>query len=452
MNFPSPSSTSYHSHNIFYVYLNIIGPIKTYVSEIADGDEALETRTLALILGMWGYGFLLNPAISGYLSDPVKQYPNSKVVETFAGTLRSFPFLLPNLTGFLFCLIAYVLVDNFVDETLPPEKCQDFQWNSLFPCCLQNHLLRSVSSWGMFKHAHFTKAQMLKDDTIENNQESETPLPKWIRPSPSSTALIIAHSQSKESEENLSEQRTEATISSLWNRTSTRQHCLVYWSYSFLIISVDESFPLFCISKDSGLAIHERLIGRIFSGSGFLYITMQYFLITNLVGRFGLYKALRIATFFSIPLCCLIPLSLLTNQHTAEGELTLSTFVFLSIVYGTMRVFSSVVFSSLTMATNKTVPAHHRATMNGFSMLGGSLAKALGPAFAGVLFSSCNKHITPPYGSVVVYSIIASLGLGLCVQALLLQEHKQDKEESVTLVKDEEVIVIDEDNEDLPTF
>ena len=191
MNFPSPSSTSYHSHNIFYVYLNIIGPIKTYVSEIADGDEALETRTLALILGMWGYGFLLNPAISGYLSDPVKQYPNSKVVETFAGTLRSFPFLLPNLTGFLFCLIAYVLVDNFVDETLPPEKCQHFQWNSLFPCCLQNNLLRSVSSWGMFKHAHFTKAQMLKDDTIENNQESETPLPKWIRPSSSLTVLII---------------------------------------------------------------------------------------------------------------------------------------------------------------------------------------------------------------------------------------------------------------------
>ena len=34
-----------------------------------------------------------------------------------------------------------------------------------------------------------------------------------------------------------------------------------------------------------------------------------------------------------------------------------------------------VTFSTLIMTTNKTVPPHHRATMNGLSMLGGSLAK-----------------------------------------------------------------------------
>mmetsp|Transcript_58224 Transcript_58224/g.123501 ORF Transcript_58224/g.123501 Transcript_58224/m.123501 type:complete len:125 (+) Transcript_58224:676-1050(+) len=75
------------------------------------------------------------------------------------------------------------------------------------------------------------------------------------------------------------------------------------------------------------------------------------------------------------------------------------------------------------MTTNRTVPAHQRAAMNGLSMLGGSLAKATGPAFAGLLFSESIGRVTPPLGSVLVWVVIACMGLVFFVQTLLLPEH-----------------------------
>jgi len=80
------------------------------------------------------------------------------------------------------------------------------------------------------------------------------------------------------------------------------------------------------------------------------------------------------------------------------------------------------------MTTNRTVPAHHRAAMNGLAMLGGSLAKAAGPIFAGLLFSESAARIVPPLGSVVVWVIIACMGLAFFVQTLLLPEHVDDEQ------------------------
>jgi len=56
-------------------------------------------------------------------------------------------------------------------------------------------------------------------------------------------------------------------------------------------------------------------------------------------------------------------------------------------------------------------------------MLGGSLAKVIGPLFGGILFSTNVSSITPPFESVFVYSVIAVLGLFLSVKVHLLPEY-----------------------------
>jgi len=471
----------------------LIGPIKTVISEICHCDQAKETKIMAYVMGTWGYGFLINPAISGYLSDPVKQYPNSKFVELAGPLWRANPFLAPNIVGCIYCLIAYALVHFYVDETLPLNRRQKFGLQSFLPCWFQASetvvdgatLLRSVSSWGLFKHLNIIPAETRSDEDFnmersnDNNHTTyDSNLPRWIRPSPSTTALVIlSHREThdrntttttttsvesngvpEDTEPTIQEERP-ATIRSLWSRKITRQHLMVYWIYSFLVISVDEAFPLFCISKSSGLAITEKTIGNILSGTGVCYVALQYFLLTSLVDQFGFYKALRIGCLFSIPVVCLLPISLITNQGAPEGTLTWLTFVFLSTIYAVARAFSSVTFSTLTMTTNRTVPAYQRATMNCFSMLGGSLAKAAGPAFAGILFSTSVETITPPYGSVVVYVIIAFLGLCLFVKALFLPEHdpmledarkNSDKDKTLNAVKEESER--HENDEDRPSF
>lgn len=146
-----------------------------------------------------------------------------------------------------------------------------------------------------------------------------------------------------------------ATIKSLMARPSTRRHLWLSWCYAFLIITVDEAFPLYCISKYSGLGVEEKMIGNLLSGAGSVYILIQYFLLTSLVDRYGFYKSMKIGAFFSVPVVCLIPLSLLTNRGAAEGTLTWSTVILISVVYAVARVCASVVFSTLTMTTNRTV-------------------------------------------------------------------------------------------------
>mmetsp|Transcript_58222 Transcript_58222/g.123497 ORF Transcript_58222/g.123497 Transcript_58222/m.123497 type:complete len:116 (+) Transcript_58222:326-673(+) len=87
--------------------------------------------------------------------------------------------------------------------------------------------------------------------------------------------------------------------------------------YSFLVITVDETFPLYCMSKRSGLGVEEKAIGNQLSGTGFFYILIHFLLLTGLVDRYGFYKSMEIGALFSTSLA--IPLSLVTNRGAAEG-------------------------------------------------------------------------------------------------------------------------------------
>ena len=362
----------------------------------------------------------MSPAISGYLSDPVKQYPDSPLLEGELGSLlSSYPFLLPNIVGCILCLFSFFAVHYNVEETLPLENRRCF-WESIRLCCCprERSAIRTVSSWGLFKHLPFTRVEREESFTEESNY-----LPHWVATSPSTSSLLLISSSKGNVKSKQSSKSNKTTIRSIWNRRSTREHLLIYWFYSFLVVAVDESFPLFCMSVASGLGITESSIGRILCGSGVCYVSIQYFAITGLVKRLGPYNALIVGTICSIPFAALLPISLILNLEAVSGHITSSCYVFLSILYAWIRVSSSIVFSTITMTTNRTVPVSERATMNGFSMLGGSLGKALGPWFAGVLFSKSvsSSLFTPPYGSVNVFAIIGLLGFGMVAQAYKLK-------------------------------
>merc|ERR1712157_183732 len=110
-------------------------------------------------------------------------------------------------------------------------------------------IIRNVSSWGLFKH--------LRNSDGEISEELSVALPPF-------------DDKKGHAVERVGEGR--ATIASLMKRESTRQHLLVYAAFSGLVIAMDEVFPLYCISKTLGLGITERVIGKIYSGSGLTYI------------------------------------------------------------------------------------------------------------------------------------------------------------------------------------
>lgn len=398
---------------------NLLGVIQTLVMELSNGDKSAETRGNAIIMGAWGYGFLLNPALGGYLADPMSQYPDSKLfvwLDSFLN-MTEYPFLLPNLVGGVFCLVACFLVSSFVEETLPsPDRVVNFRWDIKLKKALGSEVeapTKENSSDTASRGGYSADTWRDKNGLSRWNSMSSSETGRSHPPSPPSKPFDVSQPNEK---------KETATIKSLLKRPATRKHLILYWIYSFLMLMVDETFPLYCMSKDSGLGVVEKMIGNLLSGAGAFYLLLQFFLLTTLVDRYGLYNTMKIGAFFSIPMVILLPLTLITNRGGEEGKLTWCTFVFVSVVYAVLRACTSVTIMTISMTTNRTVPAHQRATMNGLSTMGGSVVKAAGPVFAGLLFSESVKRISPPIGSVFVWTVISFMGLGFFVQTLMLTD------------------------------
>jgi Major Facilitator Superfamily len=365
----------------------IMATVKTLVSEIASKNnlgKEVEARNMALVIGFWGWGFLIAPILSGALAEPVTQYPgdssglfdwDDERYRFWRNLLTRFPFLLPNVLGTIFCLCCLGLVVSTLPETLPPEK--------------------RLSLWQSPQHArHWIQKRV----HLCCPSSFVACLFRGYQRIPASQQYIKAHDSGDFHDEECdydgeeegasgAKDDAEVTMSSLWANDDTRACMCLHWCFSFLSISLDESMPLFCMSKTSGFALTEVQIGKIMSLCGLLFAVSQYTVHSVVYGRFGLFGSIKVGS------CCaflifLVPLSVILNRGAPPGQLRWSTFLLLAAILGSFRALSLVFFSSLSVAANRTVPDKARATMNGLCMLGGSIANGLGPAFA-VRFCFC---------------------------------------------------------------
>ena len=387
--------------------VNGVLPIsKTAVSELAYGDRTLETRGMGLVMGMWGWGFLISPAISGITAEPLKQYPQASWLQRdeniwYYKLLQKFPFLLPNLIGTLLGLLALLAVCLFVPETLPKESVKSLHeipgrlWSSLrrvlsvIPEETSSQLAESTSltprssvgsiavssddrrkSYGTTRddgpddESNYLKEVELMfpdldddiDDAVKSARASYDEYSLLLATAPDSrrsiTASVRRHStkmsqrlrQSRLSAWKASTRsigpaspalEATATISSLWSQRNTRNHMIIFWLSSFVSTTVDEGFPLFCISKAGGLGLSEKTIGKILSLCGLIFAISQYFVFTTLVTNLGLYGSIRLSSTIMGPMVALIPISVWINRNNAQGEsegadlISTSTFVFL---------------------------------------------------------------------------------------------------------------------------
>lgn len=368
----------------------IMSTIKTVVSEITT-NERTEARIMSLVMGMWGWGFLISPVFSGALSEPVKQYPGAGWLDegTLAGKfLREYPFFLPNLLGAAICLVAIALTRFFVHETLPADQIHSVTGD------LRRLLRRCRSCLPSYRYESLPRrnSQLSDRDMTVEKEDDLTAISRETLSSPSMIAML--------------------------SQVDTRNCLLLYWLYSFVSLTVDESFPLFCLSHTTGFGIPEKEIGKILSCTGLIFALSQYCVYTCVYNHCGgLLGSIKVGTASSAPLMFLMPLSLLLNR--GAETLRWSTFFFLAVLLAVHRCFALVFFSSISVATNRTVPASNRGAVNGLSVLGGSVAKSLGPAFAGLL-TTLSASWLGRYASLVIFGSIGLLGLGVTWGTLVL--------------------------------
>jgi len=376
------------SRFILGMFNGIIGAAKTSVTELAKGNEKLEKKGTALVLGMWGWGFLMAPFISGALADPVKQYSLPLDEGKITLFLEKFPFFLPNLFGAFACILSLIFATYAVQETLP--TCEQISIQSIFSN-IQNHLKMVHNQIVRLLCGQFSNCIIKCYNISEMSEDYSLVDEEKIKED--DKLRILDHEALRQNNMQF-ENRT--TVKKLWASRSVRHHLIIYWMWSFVTTGLDEAFPLLCLSK-SGLNISELSIGKILSSAGVAFAICQYFVYNSMVDIFGLYGSIKVSIWVCIPTILLIPFSvLIQNIEITENspldsggsqKVYFGTYLFLLCSLAARRIMSLVFFSSITITTNKTVSTSQRGTLNGLAMLGGSVSKALGAMFAGFMAS-----------------------------------------------------------------
>ena len=362
----------------------MISAIKTSALEIGHGDEAKEKRAMGLVIGVRSYSYLLGPALGGFLAEPLQQYPNASWLQNgwWAPLLQRCPFLLPNLVVALICLSASLAVTLFLEETLPASKRRD---TSFIGHDFTNWI---ASSW---KRTTQTCRGGSADEVM----------------------MLLPNQESSLNDKTDDDVDDRSQQTSIWDLAITRQHIIIHCAFSFVTTSIDEAFPLFCMSSIGGLSLAESSIGNILSIAGVLFVLLQYAVYSGIIDRFGLYPAIRIGCIAGVLPVGLIPVSVLLSSKGAPSWLVQGS---LSIFMGISKIMICLYFTAMSLATNKTVESTQRAKLNALVTVGISIAKGLGPIFAGALVSasfSPSWFVPPEYGSVLIFSTITLLGLGV---------------------------------------
>jgi MFS family permease len=366
----------------------IISTVKTMVSDICSHDVKIESRMMNIVMGMWGWGFLISPVVSGFLAEPFKQFSDKNFIaeDSFlSNLLHEYPFLLPNLLGAVQCFLGTILAQFFVHETLPVDQ-QHSILNDLrmFQEWFKQYLPRSQHRYASVPAVKPASSDVFDDDEEEFDDNSDIHPPLGSKNSRSSAISILS-------------------------QRDTRDCIFLLWGYSFVGLAIDEAFPLFCLSHTAGFGILEKDIGKIMSFTGLIFAVSQYF-IAHFSYKYcgGLTGSIKVGAALSAPTMFLVPFARLIN-HGSES-LRWSTFIFISIVLSVHRCFSMVFFSNIAVKLNRTVSTANRGAMNGVAGLGASVAKSLGPTFAGFLTTMSIKWFRE-YASVSIFGILGVLGL-----------------------------------------
>ncbi|KAL3932096.1 MAG: hypothetical protein SGBAC_011009 [Bacillariaceae sp.] len=345
---------------------------KTLASEIGHGDEEIEKQAMGLMVGMRSWGFLLGPAIGGLLSQPIQQYPKQFENNEFLSNLfGSYPYLLPNIVVAATCLAAATLISFAISETL------------------ENN--------GQRKDRH----RCVEDSTdeYEGDPENDDTIPPNERTKLMALSKVLNPTRDEE----------EVTI---WSRRPTRVHMIFNWIFSFVVTVIDDGLPLFTISSVGGLGYEEKDIGHILSLAGLIFALGQYATYHALIQRFGGYQTITLGCALGLVPVSFIPVSVWMMR---DGFSKWSILFFLSMVIGLSKVMVCACFSSLAIATNRSVPKQQRAKMNGILLIGSSITKGIGPIFAGFLvsvsFSKTTLWIPPEQGSILIFGTIGIMGL-----------------------------------------
>ncbi|KAI8918605.1 major facilitator superfamily domain-containing protein [Powellomyces hirtus] len=331
-----------------------VGVAKSIIGEITDDSN----RSLAFALWetAFGLGAIVGPMIGGLLADPTKTLPF-----LFAGNdfLRSKPYFLPCIACALFSIGGLVLTLVGYRETL-------------------NNLPE-----GRVKRDPKAKASLA---TLEEAAMEQASHPALIHRG--STISLDELPRSKETVRSLMTSRVllPATAYGLW---------------ALIQVFFDETVAIYAVSNRGygahGLGLSSRTLGIVLSITGVTQVFAQAILFPPCERQIGIKGCLKAA-------CIMMAIFVVATGFVADffpmtsfpSQVTVAVALAVMLIGRTIAIVFGYI--SIMILINNSAPSPSSlGTVHGIGQMACSAARAVGPAFAGVLWthSAANSHAFP---------------------------------------------------------
>ncbi|CAN0113599.1 unnamed protein product [Ectocarpus sp. 12 AP-2014] len=400
----------------------LVANSNTMISEICGREHEVLGMTLGS--GCWFIGLVIGPGFGGMLAEPATRYPR---LFSDSGLFGRFPYLLPNLVGASLALAGLLLAFFFLEETRhwqdrsiertgfkplptaeadrrqrPPLTAEDDRTAVEMAPLVESKVgndepngsddPNSSGSYGFEGTAIISSPKRM----LESGRGLPPPTAASTGPhvlTGSATRRDSGHSGSSISGNSCMEGRGGG-----WN-AFVRRECLVpvelvseprvravlfvYVVLAFASLGGQEAYPLWAIStvENGGLDWTTKQIGQCLSLCGGGMLVYQLFFFPRLIKRVGTKRAQRAVAIVAVSNYLAFPL--LSRLHDSGPLLVASSLVLLFLENSA----SSTMFINIALVTNNAVGPSRRGTLNGLSMMLGSLAKAAGPASTSVVFA-----------------------------------------------------------------
>lgn len=403
-----------------------LGILKTYLTEIT--DDSNRTKAFAILQTSGSIGNIIGPLIGGMLASPALKYPS-----LFArGSIwDEYPYLFPCLLCVINSIVASFMCFLFLKET----RVFSSAGNNASSSAVKNPVKSTMDS----------SSHPMMDDSSAHSEarrdgDSDNPA------KPALTYVIVDEDEDEENPDEESGQvikaagdadeasppysfdnadRPGGTKAHSGERVLREKVVLLttgaYGLLAFSYIIIDETLPLFMKLDTShgGLSFRSSEIGFILSLSGAVMLLFNILILPTLGGysKLWLYKATNLV---AIPFTLAWPTAGLINEYmVAHGHWQRKSVV----MYGMLLVTSSIknslavmTFTAIIILVNHSVPSRYLGKVNGLGQSFAALARALGPALGGVLWSISMKNDFVWLNFIFASSMLA---IGQCIVQLL---------------------------------
>ena len=352
-----------------------LGVLKSFLSEITDGSN--RGKGFSYLNVAWSVGSILGPLVGGFLCYPVEKYPYAF---QHLGLMRTIfherPFLLPCLVCVFGNVFTSICIAIAMIETVKKPTLQQIAYSQ-------------VSS-------EEDESQAADDDKNDVGNIELGPIFEQ-----SSSTL---YKQSPTTDElNGTDGACNKVTGSFFDGTVVL--CIsLYGLLAFGDIIGNETLPLFCKldNNDGGLSLNTSEIGFALSIGGFAGLAFSLFVLPSMIdGGNKKVEIFRTYSFVNAFLILIFPFLGYLLQFFLASERNKSfdekssrqLIITLLIVAHTCRYMASILsFTVVVIFVNHSVIDAHLGKVNGFGQMAAAVARSVGPAFGGVLWSQSLKH------------------------------------------------------------